>query len=129
MFSATGDWQEGPAFHYTVEDGRLTAVTLTCRAEDTAEWLSVPLNTMAAAVAAFAWAPEDTPFWSFQRTPLLEEIDQWWDNGYRQRLESVEVSIQTENRNFEVAQGWHMLIPEDETENYFSCTFTMSLGE
>ena len=127
VFSATGDWQEGPAFHYTVEDGRLTAVTLTCRAENTAEWLSAPLNTMAAAVAAFAWAPEDTPFWSFQRTPLLEDLNQWWDKGFQQRLESVEVSIQTENRNFQVAQGWHMLIPEDETENYFSCTFTMFL--
>lgn len=126
--SLTGDWQEDTNFQYTEENGRLTAVSLTRSAENVPDWLSIPTETLTTAVAAFAWA--EGPFWSFDREPLMDTLAEAdWGQGFTLREDGVIITLTTESRNFHVDGFMGLAIPDNETDNFFSFTFTMALEE
>lgn len=126
--SLTGDWQKDTGFQYTVENGRLTAVSMTRSAENVPDWLSIPTETLTTAVTAFAWA--DAPFWSFDRDRLIDDLTTAdWGERFTFRENGVVVTLDIQSRNFYVINGADLAIPDDETDNFFSFTFTMALEE
>lgn len=126
--SLTGDWQEDTGFQYTVENGRLTAVSMTRSAENVPDWLSIPTETLTTAVSAFAWA--EGPFWSFEREGLMDALaDADWGRGFTLREDGVLITLATESRNFHSSGSMGLAIPDNETDNFFSFTFTMELDE
>ena len=125
------DWQRSSPFRYTVEDGRLTAVSLTVSYRNQEGLAALPVDTWIVAATAFVWAREDAPFLAPARQDLLEDLanrwpqdGSWWEAG-------VILDFQIEQEHFEVfSSDMGLIFPEDgAAENFFSCTFTMSLEE
>ena len=126
---ATGGWPEDSGFRYTVRDGRITALSWTLRAENTDQWLSFPVNELVAAVTALVWAQEDVPFWTGPRMALVEDLAENWDLAPVRSQAGVTIAQYLQHRNFEISAGLGLLIPEDETDNFFSWSLTMTLAE
>ena len=128
---ATGGWPEDSGFRYTVRDGHITALSWTLRAENTDQWLSFPVSELVAAVTALVWAREDAPFLAPARQDLLEDLANRWPQDGSWREAGVILDFQIEQEHFEVfSSDMGLIFPEDgAAENFFSCTFTMSLEE
>ena len=126
---ATGGWPEDSGFRYTVRDGHITALSWTLRAENTDQWLSFPVNELVAAVTALVWAQEDVPFWTGPRMALVEDLAENWDLAPVRSQAGVTIAQYLQHRNFEISAGLGLLIPEDETDNFFSWSLTMTLAE
>ena len=115
-------------FCYTVEDGRLTAVTLSGEAEDTAEWYNLPTERMAVALMAFAWAREDASFWTGPRQDQLAALDRAdWEEGFSLRQGDLAITLETESRGFAVSGATGVAVPVNEGDNRFAFTFTMAV--
>lgn len=127
--SVSSDWGTGKnvPFAYTVEDGRLTKLTLSAEARNTENWLSLPRGEMAAAVSAFVWARKDTPFWTEERKALLEALDAGEEFALRQG--DTVISLEIEREGFlDTSMG--LMIPEEgRGENFCRFNFTISLEE
>ena len=126
---ATGGWPEDSGFRYTVRDGHISALSWTLRAENTDQWLSFPVSELVAAVTALVWAQEDVPFWTHQRMALVEDLAENWDLAPVRSQAGVTIAQYLQHRNFEISAGLGLLIPEDETDNFFSWSLTMTLAE
>lgn len=132
--SVTGDWAEdgsSPYFQYTVENGRLTAVTMARSVENTTEWMGIPREILTVAVTAFYWGGEETPFWSFQRSSLMKKLAEAdWGEGFTLEEDGVRVSMETENRGFIMSSDFGFVFPgEGQPNNFFAFTFTMALDK
>ena len=126
-------WQTVPGadqFQYTVEDGRLTAVTLSGEVENSAEWYTLPTERMAVAMMAFAWAQEDAPFWTGPRRAQLEALEAAdWEEGLTLRQGNLQITLAAQMENMAGTSSGYV-IPLDETkDNRFAFTFTMALEE
>ena len=117
-------------FRYTVEDGRLTAVTLSGEVRNSFDWYSLPEHRMAAVLAAFAWAREDAPFWTSEKKRQLVVFDELdWDRGFTLRQGDVTMTLETEMDGFS-ATTMGIAFPDTKGgENHFAFTFTMALEE
>ncbi|MCI6055541.1 MerR family transcriptional regulator [Dysosmobacter sp.] len=117
-------------FRYTVEDGRLTAVTLSGEVWNSFDWYSLPEYRMAAVLAAFAWAREDAPFWTSEKKRQLAVFDELdWDRGFTLRQGDVTMTLETEMDGFS-ATTMGIAFPDTKGgENHFAFTFTMALEE
>lgn len=122
------NWQVGTNFQYTVENGRLTAVSMARSGENVQDPLTIPSNTLTTAVTAFAWA--DAPFWSFDRDRIIDDLTTAdWGESFTFRENGVVVTLDIQSRNFHMLNGLDIAIPDDETDNFFSFTFTIALEE
>jgi len=126
------DWAEDSGFQYTVENGRLTAVTMTRSVENIqAAWVTIPTEVLSIAVISFLWAQEDVPFWSFGREPFMTELAEAdWGKGFTLQSSGVRVTMETESRNVYVSNDLGFVIPQEgQTNHFFAFTFTVALDE
>lgn len=117
---------ENLPFTYTVEEGRVTAVTISGEAENAEGWLDLPVEQAIAATTALLWAGEETPFWSFSRkeqTMALAELD--WADGSMELFGGT-VTSHVEQEGFAFSGGDLVALPE-RAENHFSITITIAL--
>ena len=126
-------WQTIPGadqFQYTVEGGRLTAVTLSGEVENSSEWYTLPVERMAVAMMAFAWAQEDAPFWTGPRRAQLETLEKAdWEEGFTLRQGNLHITLSAQMENMAGTSSGYV-IPMDETkDSRFAFTFTMALEE
>ena len=126
-YFSPSDWGEGKnvPFVYTVEDGRLTKLTLSAEVRNTESWLSIPTTEMGVAIMAFVWAQEDVPFWQEERIKLLEALDDEEDFSLRQGGAVITLEIDREGFLLTDLEGF--MIPEEGKENYAAFTFTIAL--
>ena len=61
------DWPEARDFHYTVEDGRVTAVTLTGTLDDAETGRGTPEGYVPLIVMALTFGREESAFWYWPR--------------------------------------------------------------
>lgn len=114
-------------FRYTVENGKLTAVSLTVTREGAEEpYLTMPANQIIVAVSSFVWAQKDVPFWSEDRMELLREILRCGLEGFELEQAGVAVVGHTELEGFLLEDG--ALKPVEGAEKHSTTfTFTMEL--
>ena len=130
VVSIAGEWPEASEFRYTVEDGVLKAVTLSARAENVDEWLSLPQSKMLVAVMAFTWAQEDAPLRGGPRGEILEQMQELGAEGYTLRQAGTVITMESEQKGFHHSAGLGLLIPEEnQEENHFSFTFRVAKEE
>ena len=119
-------------FQYTVEDGRLTAVTLSGAVENIDRRYGLPRDRMIVAVMAFLWARERAPLWPSQREEQEEALsDQFWAHDWAKdfclRQGDAVATLEVEAENV-VGYAAGYADPIDRVEdNRFAFTFTMAL--
>ena len=129
-YIAIGDW--GPKnlpFAYTVENGRLTAVTLSAEQENTENWLTLPTDQMEVAVMAFTWAQKDAPLRTTARRELLEQVESAPLEGFTLRQGGTVLTLDVQQRGFRYSDSLGLLLPEEGEENFCAFTFTIALEE
>lgn len=125
-----GDW--GPKnlpFTYTVEDGRLTAVTISAEKENTEDWLTLPTSQMEAAAMAFTWARKEAPLRAAPRRELLKQMESTGLEGFTLRQGGTVLTLEIRQRGFRYSENLGLLLPEEGNENFCSFTFTIALEE
>ena len=77
-------WDDAKAFHYTVEDGHVTAVTMSGTFQNTtAMWVETPDSYVPQIVTALVWGRREAPFWSLSRQAQLREQEEAdWERGF-----------------------------------------------
>ena len=121
-------------FQYTVEDGRLTAVTLSGSVENIDRRYGLPRERMMAATMAFFWAREGTPFWLSQREEQMQAFyngfdQQDWARDFSLRQGDAVATLEIEAEGV-VGYASGYASPIDRVgENYFAFTFTVALEE
>ena len=129
-YIAVGDW--GPKnlpFTYTVENGRLTAVTLSAEKENTEDWLTLPTGQMEATAMAFTWAQKGVPLRTTARRELLEQMESAGLEGFTLRQGGTVLTLEVRQRGFRYSDSLGLLLPEEGNENFCSFTFTIALEE
>ena len=126
----TGGWGQDENFRYTLENGTVRAIALECSAENTKDWVWLPVNTSVTAMTALLWGREDAPFWAFGRRALVNDLTEAdWENGFTLRRDGAVITLEIQRRNFYVNGGQGLAIPMDEADNFFSFRFTVALEE
>ena len=121
-------------FQYTVEDGKLTAVTLSGAVENFDERYGLPRDRMIVAVTAFLWARQRAPLWPSQKERQEEVLsDQFWVHDWARdfclRQGDAVATLEVEAENVVgYAAGYASPIDRVE-ENHFAFTFTMEIEE
>ena len=121
-------------FQYTVEDGRLTAVTLSGSVENIDQRYGLPRTRMMAAVMAFFWAREGAPFWPSEKEEQLAVFydrpgGQGWAKTFSLRQGDAVATLEIEAEGV-VGYASGYASPIDRVgENHFAFTFTMALEE
>lgn len=126
-YASFSGWDEkNLPFTYTVEEGRVTTVTIYGEVENAESWLDLPVEQAITATTALLWAGEETPFWSFARKGQIEALTEmdWTDGSLA--LFGGTVTSHVEQEGFCFSGGALAAVPERE-ENYFSVTITVSL--
>ena len=120
-------WDDAKVFHYTVEDGHVTAVTLTGTFQNaTTTWVDTPDSYVPQVVMALAWGREKASFWSLSRQAQLRELEEAdWERGFTLHQPGVVITAEVEQTGFyyHKGMGWQ---PE-QPENHLSFTYTVAL--
>lgn len=116
-------------FQYTVEDGKLTAITIAAEQTGREEpYLKLPGNQIVVAVSSFVWAQKGAPLWSDERMDLLQEILDLGLGNYSLEQAGVTISCKTETEGFDIVDG--ALKPQEGAAAYRAAfTFTMELND
>jgi len=124
-------WEEAKVYHYTVEDGRITAITMEAELENQFDWITPPISTAAELIPSFVWAQEEAPFWSFSRRRLLTELSRAdWAEGFTIHDSGVVIRGKVEMEGYNFGNGWDWAIPDDtRTENKIAFHFSVELEE
>ena len=123
-------WREDHPLRFTLEDGAVRAATLELRAENAAEWVDLPVETIAALTTALVWSREDTPFWTGGRRGLINSLaDQDWDGNFTLWGNGGRITWEVESRNFHVSRELWMAVPDGEGDNFLSCRCTIALED
>ena len=120
-------WDDAKVFHYTVEDGHVTAVTLTGTFQNaTTTWVDTPDSYVPQVVMALAWGRAKVSFWSLSRQAQLRELEEAdWERGVTLHQPGVVITAEVEQTGFyyHKGMGWQ---PE-QPENHLSFTYTVAL--
>ena len=126
VISIAEEWPGSRDFRYTVEEGRVTAVTLTGTLENAEGLYATPDALTAEAVMALVWGREEAPFWSWQRQDQLDELSRAdWEHGFALRWPGVTVTAEVEQEGFlyNTVGCWYA----EQAENRLSFTYTVAL--
>ena len=147
-----GVWQEAPGaenitnlvlgeeipnakqFQYTVEDGKLTAVTLSGSVENIDRRYGLPRERMMVAAMAFFWAREGAPFWPSQKEEQMQVFyngfdKQDWAGDFFLRQGDAVATLEIQAEGVAgYASGYASPVDRIE-ENYFAFTYTLALEE
>ena len=120
-------WDDAKAFHYTVEDGHVTAVTMSGTFQNTtAMWVETPDSYVPQIVTALVWGRREAPFWSLSRQAQLREQEEAdWERGFTLHQPGVVITAEVEQTGFYYFQGmgWQPV----EEGNRLSFTYTVAL--
>ena len=122
----TNPWDDAKIFHYTREDGRITAVSLTGSVRNIETHIETPEQYVPRIVMALTWGREEAPFWSWQRQDQLDELSRAdWEHGFTLRQSGAVITAQVEQTGllYDSYYGWR---PARE-ENHLSFTYTVAL--
>ena len=122
----TNPWDDAKIFHYTREDGRITAVSLTGSVRNIETHIETPEQYVPRIVMALTWGREEAPFWSWQRQDQLDELSRAdWEHGFTLRQSGAVITAQVEQTGllYDSYYGWW---PARE-ENHLSFTYTVAL--
>lgn len=124
-------WEEAKTYHYTVEDGRITAITMEAEIKNNFDWITPPTDTAAELIPSFVWAQEEAPFWSFGRKRLVTELQRAnWEEGFTIQDSGVIIRGKVDTEGYNFTSGWEWAIPEENrTENRISFHFSVELEE
>ena len=115
-------------FTYTVEGSRVTAVTISAKAENRDGYLDLPVEQAVTAVTALLWAGKETPFWSFARkeqTMALTELD--WADGSLDLFGGT-VTSHVEMEGYVLSDSMYIAIPRDDrAEKRLAFSITIAL--
>ena len=121
------DWPEARDFHYTVEDGHVTAVTLTGTLDDAETGRGTPEGYVPLIVMALTFGREESAFWYWPRRAQLVELEQRtdWSESFTLHQPGVVITSEVEQTGFYyyAGIGWQPM----EEENYLSFTYTVAL--
>ena len=121
------DWPEARDFHYTVEDGRVTAVTLTGTLDDAETGRGSPEGYVPLIVMALTFGREESAFWYWPRRAQLVELEQRtdWSESFTLHQPGVVITSEVEQTGFYyyAGIGWQPM----EEENRLSFTYTVAL--
>ena len=121
------DWPEARDFHYTVEDGHVTAVTLTGTLDDAETGRGTPEGYVPLIVMALTFGREESAFWYWPRRAQLVELEQRtdWSESFTLHQPGVVITAEVEQTGFYyyAGIGWQPM----EEENYLSFTYTVAL--
>lgn len=121
------DWPEAREFHYTVEDGHVTAVTLTGTLDDAETGRGTPEGYVPLIVMALTFGREESAFWYWPRRAQLVELEQRtdWSESFTLHQPGVVITAEVEQTGFYyyAGIGWQPM----EEENYLSFTYTVAL--
>ena len=122
-------WDDAKVFHYTVEDGHVTAVTMSGTFQNaTATWVDTPDSYVPQVVMALAWGREEASFWSWFRQAQLRELEEAdWERGFTLHQPGMVITAEVEQTGFYYykGMGWQ---PE-RSENRLSFTYTVALED
>ena len=91
----TNPWDDAKIFHYTREDGRVTAVSLTGSVRNIETHIETPEQYVPRIVMALTWGREEAPFWSWQRQDQLDELSRAdWEHGFTLRQSGAVITAQ-----------------------------------
>ena len=120
-------WDDAKAFHYTVEDDHVTAVTMSGTFQNTtAMWVETPDSYVPQIVTALVWGRREAPFWSLSRQAQLREQEEAdWERGFTLHQPGVVITAEVEQTGFYYFQGmgWQPV----EEGNRLSFTYTVAL--
>ena len=121
-------WPGTRDLRYTVENGRVTAVTLAGAVENAESGMSTPEGCVPMVVMALTWGREEAPFWSWSRKARLTELERAdWSEDFVLRQPGAVITAEVEQRNFYYYRGigWRPL----SDDNALSFTYTVALEE
>lgn len=120
-------WDDARVFHYTVEDGHVTAVTMSGTFQNaTTTWVDTPDSYVPQVVVALAWGREEASFWSWSRQAQMRELEEAdWERGFTLHQPGVVITAEVEQTGFYYYKGigWQPM----EEENHLSFTYTVAL--
>lgn len=120
------DWPEAREFHYTVEDGHVTAVTLSGTVDNAVTGRGSPEGYVPLIVMALTFGREESAFWYWPRRAQLVELERTnWSEDFTLHQPGVVITAEVEQTGFYyyAGIGWQPI----EEENYLSFTYTVAL--
>ncbi len=120
------DWPEARDFHYTVEDGRVTAVTLSGTVDNAVTGRGSPEGYVPLIVMALTFGREESAFWYWPRRAQLVELERTnWSEDLTIHQPGVVITAEVEQTGFYYYKGigWQPM----EEENRLSFTYTVAL--
>ena len=122
------DWPEAREFHYTVEDGCVTAVTLSGTVDNAVTGRGSPEGYVPLIVMALTFGREESAFWYWpRRAQLVELVRTNWSEDFTLHQPGVVITAEVEQAGFYyyAGIGWEPM----EEENHLSFTYTVALEE
>lgn len=117
-------------FTYTVEDGRLTAVSISAERKNTEHWVQLPTDQMMVTAMAFTWARREAPLALSARKELLAQIMTADWEGFTLRQGGTVLTLEARYEGFHDSDSLGLLMPEElGGENFCRFKFTISLEE
>ena len=123
-------WDEARELHFTLEDGHITAITLTGTIENVEEGTSTPYGLVSDIVTALAWGREGASFWSLSRQAQLTELKQAnWEHGFILSQSGVRITAEIQQSGLSYSGGGLYEWTAEQPENRLSFTYTVALEE
>ena len=121
-------WPEARELHFTLEDGHITAITLTGTIENVEEGVDTPNGLVPRIVMSLAWGREEASFWSLARQAQMMELERRdWSKDFVIHQPGVVITsdIQQSGLSYHANSfcDWHA----EQPENALSFTYTVAL--
>ena len=121
-------WPEARELHFTLEDGHITAITLTGTIENVEEGVDTPNGLVPRIVMSLAWGREEASFWSLARQAQMTELERRdWSKDFVIHQPGVVITsdIQQSGLSYHANSfcDWHA----EQPENVLSFTYTVAL--
>ena len=121
-------WDEARELHFTLEDGHITAITLTGTIENVEEGVDTPNGLVPRIVMSLAWGREGASFWSLSRQAQLTELErQDWSKDFVIHQPGVVITSDIQQSGLSYHENsfydWHA----EQPENRLSFTYTVAL--
>ena len=121
-------WDEARELHFTLEDGHITAITLTGTIENVEEGVDTPNGLVPRIVMSLAWGREGASFWSLSRQAQLTELERRdWSKDFVIHQPGVVITSDIQQSGLSYHENsfydWHA----EQPENRLSFTYTVAL--
>lgn len=120
---------EMPAYHFEVENGRVTGVSLTVEIRNNQDWISSYDHQMFLASLAFAGARSEIGLFSKIPGRIVELIDNNTFQDFNFTEAGIKFICDVESSGYTDSQTGFLIPEEDAAETYFNLNFSMTEQE